>query len=84
LPTVYDNETQEVDIESEASEYGIAEYNIAEYSRINPVSTLIYRLSGTGKAIQFGVRAKIVGSELEIQRIDLYLKSGKVSRRATI
>ena len=83
LATVYDNETQEVDIEFEASEYGIGEYNIAEYSRVNPVSTLIYRMSGSGKAIQFGVRARIIGSELEIQRVDLYFKSGKVSRRAT-
>jgi len=83
LATVYDNETQEVEIELEASEYGTGEYNIAEYSRVNPVSTLIYRMSGSGKAIQFGVRAKIIGSPLEIQRVDLYLKSGKVSRRAT-
>jgi len=83
LSTVYDNETQEVVIESEASEYGISEYNISEYSRVNPVSTLIYRLSGTGKSLQYGIRARIIGSELEIQRIDLYLKSGKVSRRAT-
>jgi len=83
LPTVYDNETQEVFIESGASEYGISEYNIAEYSRVNPVSTLIYRMSGSGKSIQFGVRARIIGAELEIQRVDLYLKSGKVSRRAT-
>lgn len=84
LPTVYDNETQEVSTEFEASEYGIDEYDISEYSRVNLVSTLIYRLSGTGKAFQYGMRAKIVGSELEVQRIDLYLKSGKVSRRATI
>jgi hypothetical protein len=84
LPTVYDNETQEVSTEFEASEYGIGEYGISEYSRVNLVSTLIYRLSGTGKSFQYGMRAKIVGSELEIQRIDLYLKSGKVSRRATV
>lgn len=83
LATVYDNETQEIEIELEASEYGIGEYSIAEYSRVNPVSTLIYRMSGSGKAIQFGVRARIIGSELDIQRVDLYFKSGKVSRRAT-
>jgi hypothetical protein len=83
LATVYDNETQVIDIESEASQYGISEYSIAEYSRVNPVSTLIYRMSGSGKAIQFGARARIIGAELEIQQIDLYLKAGKVSRRAT-
>lgn len=83
LATVYDNETQQIEIELEASEYGIGEYSIAEYSRVNPVSTLIYRMSGSGKAIQFGVRARIIGSELDIQRVDLYFKSGKVSRRAT-
>jgi len=84
LSTVYDNETQEVEINFAASQYNIDEYNIAEYSRVNPVSTLVYRMSGSGKSIQFGARAKIVGAELEVQRIDLYLKSGKVSRRATI
>jgi len=84
LSTTYDNETQEINVSEEGSEYGIAEYNIGEYSRVSPVSTLIYRMSGSGKAFQVGVRANIVGAEVEIQRLDLYLKSGKVSRRATV
>jgi len=84
LSTVYDNETQTIEVEIEAAEYGINEYGIAEYSRINPVSTLIYSLTGTGKSIQYGIRSNIVGAELEIQRIDLYVKAGKVSRRATV
>jgi len=83
LSTVYDNETQEVEINAEGAEYGVSEYNVNEYSRVNPVSTIIYRMSGSGKSIQFGIRARIIGSELEVQRVDMYLKSGKVSRRAT-
>ena len=84
LPTVYDNESNNVEIFFSASEYGVDEYNVAEYSRINPVSTLIYRMSGSGKSVQFGFASQIIGSELEIQRSDLYLKSGKVSRRSTV
>ena len=84
LSTVYDNESNEVEVQFEASKYGEDEYGIAEYSRINPVSTLIYRMSGSGKSVQFGFRTEIIGSEIEIQRSDLYLKSGKVSRRATV
>lgn len=81
LPSTFDNDTQEIQIISEASEYNISEYGEGQYSRINPISTLIYTLSGSGKAVQIGMRSQIRGAELEIQRVDLYLKSGKVSRR---
>jgi len=82
LPTSFDSENNSVDVLLTPSEYGISEYGTAEYSRINPVSQILYRMSGSGKSIQFGVESEINGSELNIQKADLYLKGGKIARRS--
>src|SRR6056297_1406724 len=81
-PTTYDSENNGVDSLSIPSEYGIDEYTVAEYSRVNPVSQVLYRMSGSGKSIQFGMESEINGSELNIQKADLYLKGGKIARRS--
>jgi len=82
LPTTYDSENNAVEILVDPSEYGVDEYNIAEYSRINPVSQILYRMSGSGKSVQFGVETEINGAELNVQKADLYLKGGKIARRS--
>jgi len=81
LPTSYDSENNSVEVLVDPSEFGISEYGIAEYSRINPVSQILFRMSGSGKSIQFGVETEIDGSELSIQKADLFLKGGKIARR---
>jgi len=82
LPTSFDSENNAVEILADPSEYGKDEYGTAEYSRVNPVSQVLYRMSGSGKSIQFGIETEINGSELNIQKADLYLKGGKISRRS--
>ena len=82
LPTSFDSENNAVEILANPSEYNITEYNIGEYSRVNPVSQILYRMSGSGKSIQFGMESEINGSELNVQKADLYLKGGKIARRS--
>ena len=81
LPTTYDSENTKVEIDVNPSEYFEDEYTEAEYSRINPVSQILYRMSGSGKSVQFGLETNILGSELNIQKADFYLKGGKIARR---
>ena len=81
LPTTYDSENNAVEILVDPSEYNVDEYGIAEYSRINPVSQILYRMSGSGKSVQFGLEAEINGAEFNVQKTDLYLKGGKIARR---
>lgn len=81
LPTSFDSENNSVEILVDPSEYGIGEYGIAEFSRINPVSQILYRMSGSGKSVQFGVETDISGAELNVQKVDLFLKGGKIARR---
>jgi hypothetical protein len=82
LPTSYDSENNAVEILVDPSEYNVGEYSTAEYSRINPVSQVLYRMSGSGKSVQFGIETEITGAELNIQKADLYLKGGKIARRS--
>jgi len=82
LPTTFDSENNAIEVLLNPSEYGIDEYTVAEYSRVNPVSQILYRMSGSGKSVQFGIETEINGSELNIQKADLYLKGGKIARRS--
>lgn len=59
-------------------EYGVAEYNLSEYT----IGTLVDRvrapMGGDGKVIQVGIEADINGQPLSIQRLDTYIKQGRI------
>lgn len=62
-----------------SSFYNVDEYNIAKYSDgIDLVNTRI-NTSGSGKVIQIGFETDINGSPLSIQKIDIFVSSGKLS-----
>jgi len=59
-------------------EYGEAEYNTtAEYSFGTIVDQVRAPLGGDGNVIQIGLEARIEGSPLSIQRLDIYVKDGR-------
>jgi hypothetical protein len=61
------------------SEYGTAEYGVSEYSGGSvSVRTIPVNGSSAGKVLQFGVEAQVGGSQISIQRIDLYTKDGRL------
>jgi hypothetical protein len=61
------------------AEYGVDEYNTSgvEYSGGVALQTLRVYPNGSGKVIQTGYEADINGSELSIQKIEIYAKNGK-------
>lgn len=60
------------------SEYGIAEYNIGEYTAGVVFDNQKTQLGGSGSAIQLGVEVVIENAELSVQKMDCYVKQGKV------
>lgn len=56
-----------------------AKYNIAKYASAGiGVNSISMPLSGSGKVIQFGVEATVNDNPVSIQKIDVYLKTGKI------
>jgi hypothetical protein len=60
------------------AEYGIAEYGIAEYTAGIVFDNTTTQVGGTGRVIQIGIEAMIVGSELSVQKMDCYVKQGRI------
>jgi hypothetical protein len=59
-------------------EYGVAEYGIAEYTGGVNIDQKRINTHGTGNIIQFGFEADIYGQPLSFQKIDVYVKEGRV------
>jgi hypothetical protein len=56
-----------------------AKYNISKYASAGiGVNSLSMPLSGSGKVIQFGIEATVNDNPVSIQKIDVYLKTGKI------
>jgi hypothetical protein len=56
-----------------------AKYNISKYASAGiGVNSISMPLSGSGKVIQFGVEATVNDNPVSIQKIDVYLKTGKI------
>jgi hypothetical protein len=56
-----------------------AKYNISKYASAGiGVNTVSMPLTGSGKVIQFGVEATVNDNPVSIQKIDVYLKTGKI------
>ena len=62
----------------EVSEYNIAEYGIGEYSDGVVLDDLYINCGGSGETIQVGMEADIDGTFVSIQRVDIYVKLGKI------
>lgn len=58
------------------AEYNIAEYSLAEYGG-TVFDNKIINIGGTGKVIQLGFETDIDGKPLSIQKLDVYVKTGK-------
>jgi hypothetical protein len=59
-------------------QYGIGEYAIAEYSSGLVLEEVQSNLGGSGSIMQLGFEADINTAPLSIQKIDIYVKAGKI------
>ena len=60
------------------SEYNIAEYGIGEYSDGVVLDDVYVNAGGAGEVLQIGMEADINGAFVSVQRIDVYVKLGKI------
>ena len=66
------------------AEYGIAEYGdnaatVAEYTLGLVIDNVKSSVGGSGNVLQIGFEADVNGSELSVQKIDAFVKTGRVS-----
>jgi hypothetical protein len=59
-------------------EYGTAEYGIAEYSGGIDIDQKKVNANGRGKVLQIGFETQISGQPISIQKIDVYVKQGRL------
>ena len=60
------------------SEYNIGEYNIGEYSSGLVIDDAYVSVGGQGKIIQMGFEAEVSGSPLSVQKMDIFIKQGRM------
>lgn len=61
------------------SEYGVDEYNVAEFTVGIVLDAIKASVGGSGNTIQIGFEADVNGSELSVQKIDMFVKTGRMS-----
>ena len=61
------------------SEYGVAEYNISEFSFGIILDSIKSSVGGSGNTIQIGFEANVQGNELSVQKLDIFVKTGRTS-----
>lgn len=59
-------------------EYGVGEYNVAEYNTGTLVEVVRIPAGGTGNVLQVGFEATVDDAELSIQKLDIFVKQGRV------
>ena len=60
------------------AEYGEAEYNIAEYELGTLSEVIRLPAGGSGNVVQIGFEANVNGAEFSIQKMDVFIKQGRV------
>ena len=60
------------------AEYGIAEYNIGEYTAGIVFDNQKIQASGSGNVLQIGMELDINGFEISLQKLDCYVKAGRI------
>ena len=59
-------------------EYGIAEYGLSEYVAGVNLEKLKTSVGGSGNTVQIGFEADVNGSALSVQKLDIFLKTGRI------
>lgn len=60
------------------SEYNVAEYNIGEYSSGLVIDDAYVSVGGQGKIVQMGFEAEVSGAPLSVQKMDIFIKQGRM------
>lgn len=66
-------------VTGDVAEYGADEYNVAEFSFGIVLDSIKSSVGGSGNTIQIGFEADVNGNELSVQKIDMFVKTGRMS-----
>ena len=66
-------------VTGDVSEFGVAEYGIAEFTAGIVLDDIKASVGGSGNTIQIGFEADVNGTELSVQKIDMFVKTGRIS-----
>jgi hypothetical protein len=74
----------EIPASGNVAEFGIAEYGanaatLAEYTSGIVIDKIKSSVGGSGNVVQIGFEADVNGSELSVQKIDVFVKTGRMS-----
>ena len=61
------------------SEFGVAEYGVSEFSFGINLDSIKSSVGGSGTTIQIGFEADVNGSELSVQKLDIFVKTGRTN-----
>ena len=64
--------------EGTVHEYGVAEYNVSTYALGTKSEVIRLPSGGAGNVVQVGFEADIDGTELSVQKMDIFIKQGRV------
>lgn len=66
-------------VTGDVSEFGVAEYGVGEFSFGIVLDSIKSSVGGSGNTIQIGFEADVNGNELSVQKIDMFVKTGRMS-----
>ena len=66
-------------VTGDVAEYGVGEYGVAEFSVGIVLDSIKSSVGGSGNTIQIGFEADVNGNELSVQKIDMFVKTGRMS-----
>ena len=61
------------------SEFNTSEFGIAEFSKGILVETVKESIAGSGTVIQVGFEANINGASMTVQKVDMFVKTGRIN-----
>ena len=65
--------------QSNIAEYNVGEFGIAEFSIGIAIDSIKASVGGSGNTVQIGFEADVFGSALSVQKIDMFVKTGRTS-----
>ena len=71
-------ETATITSTAQEAEWGVAEWGVDEWGSIIDISPASVNGGGSGQVLQFGFEAQINDKEVSIQKIDIFVKNGRI------
>src|SRR3990167_7027600 len=71
-------ETATITSTAQEAEWGVAECGVDEWGSIIDISPASVNGGGSGQVLQFGFEAQINDKEVSIQKIDIFVKNGRI------